>query len=315
MSPRLLALALPALAVSQPARAELPVPVRAIIDAAIATGDAAKVATVIDLARQTNPGDAEEIAALHEAFLTRQREIAAEAERQALIARREAGVFENWSGRGEIGAFHATGNSQDTGLTAALALERTGIDWQHRLRARADYQRSNGRTSREQYSFAYEPRYRVTPRLFTYALAQAERDPFQGYTSRLSASGGIGYQAIDGEALDLSIKAGPAWRRTNLVGGGGESNIGALAGFDFDWRILPQLTMTQNTDLVAETAGSAVAIIDAANTSVTVATGLEAKVSQSLTTRLAYTVDYNSNPPPGAVSTDTHTRFTLVYDF
>lgn len=315
MSPRLLALALPALAVSQPARAELPVPVRAIIDAAIATGDAAKVATVIDLARQTNPGDAEEIAALHEAFLTRQREIAAEAERQALIARREAGVFENWSGRGEIGAFHATGNSQDTGLTAALALERTGIDWQHRLRARADYQRSNGRTSREQYSFAYEPRYRVSPRLFTYALAQAERDPFQGYTSRLSASGGIGYQAIDGEALDLSIKAGPAWRRTNLVGGGGESNIGALAGFDFDWRILPQLTMTQNTDLVAETAGSAVAIIDAANTSVTVATGLEAKVSQSLTTRLAYTVDYNSNPPPGAVSTDTHTRFTLVYDF
>lgn len=315
MSPRLLALALPALAVSQPARAELPVPVRAIIDAAIATGDAAKVATVIDLARQTNPDDAEEIAALHEAFLTRQREIAAEAERQALIARREAGVFENWSGRGEIGAFHATGNSQDTGLTAALALERTGIDWQHRLRARADYQRSNGRTSREQYSFAYEPRYRVTPRLFTYALAQAERDPFQGYTSRLSASGGIGYQAIDGEALDLSIKAGPAWRRTNLVGGGGESNIGALAGFDFDWRILPQLTMTQNTDLVAETAGSAVAIIDAANTSVTVATGLEAKVSQSLTTRLAYTVDYNSNPPPGAVSTDTHTRFTLVYDF
>lgn len=315
MSPRLLALALPALAVSQPARAELPVPVRAIIDAAIATGDAAKVATVIDLARQTNPGDAEEIAALHEAFLTRQREIAAEAERQALIARREAGVFENWSGRGEIGAFHATGNSQDTGLTAALALERTGIDWQHRLRARADYQRSNGRTSREQYSFAYEPRYRVTPRLFTYALAQAERDPFQGYTSRLSASGGIGYQAIDGETLDLSIKAGPAWRRTNLVGGGGESNIGALAGFDFDWRILPQLTMTQNTDLVAETAGSAVAIIDAANTSVTVATGLEAKVSQSLTTRLAYTVDYNSNPPPGAVSTDTHTRFTLVYDF
>lgn len=315
MSPRLLALALPALAVSQPARAELPVPVRAIIDAAIATGDAAKVATVIDLARQTNPGDAEEIAALHEAFLTHQREIAAEAERQALIARREAGVFENWSGRGEIGAFHATGNSQDTGLTAALALERTGIDWQHRLRARADYQRSNGRTSREQYSFAYEPRYRVTPRLFTYALAQAERDPFQGYTSRLSASGGIGYQAIDGEALDLSIKAGPAWRRTNLVGGGGESNIGALAGFDFDWRILPQLTMTQNTDLVAETAGSAVAIIDAANTSVTVATGLEAKVSQSLTTRLAYTVDYNSNPPPGAVSTDTHTRFTLVYDF
>ncbi|MBC7159910.1 MAG: DUF481 domain-containing protein, partial [Porphyrobacter sp.] len=96
MSPRLLALALPALAFSQPARAELPAPVRAIIDAAIATGDATKVATVIELARQTNPEDAAEIAELHDAFQAHQRELAAEAERQALIARREAGPFENW---------------------------------------------------------------------------------------------------------------------------------------------------------------------------------------------------------------------------
>jgi putative salt-induced outer membrane protein len=30
---------------------------------------------------------------------------------------------------------------------------------------------------------------------------------------------------------------------------------------------------------------------------------------------VSYTVDYNSNPPVGAVSTDTLTRFTLVYGF
>jgi putative salt-induced outer membrane protein len=30
---------------------------------------------------------------------------------------------------------------------------------------------------------------------------------------------------------------------------------------------------------------------------------------------LSYTIDYDSNPPPGAVSTDTLSRFTLVYDF
>ena len=34
----------------------------------------------------------------------------------------------------------------------AVALQRTGIDWEHRVRATADYQRSNGRTSREKYS-------------------------------------------------------------------------------------------------------------------------------------------------------------------
>ena len=44
-------------------------------------------------------------------------------------------------------------------------------------------------------------------------------------------------------------------------------------------------------------------------------TGLEAKVSDRLTTRLSYDVEYDSNPPAGAVETDTLSRFTLVYGF
>lgn len=45
------------LAASQPAVAELPQPVRAMIDAAIATGDEGKVRTIADIARATNPAD------------------------------------------------------------------------------------------------------------------------------------------------------------------------------------------------------------------------------------------------------------------
>ena len=48
-------------ACAAPATAELPQPVRAMIDAAIASGHAAKVGTVIDIARQTNPDDVAEI--------------------------------------------------------------------------------------------------------------------------------------------------------------------------------------------------------------------------------------------------------------
>jgi len=309
------AAALILLVAAPPARAELPAPVRAMIEAAIATGDQAKVATVVELARATNPDDKEEVDALHQAFLEDQRELAAAEAQQRELVIRNASVFENWSGRGEVGAFESTGNSENVGLTIALSLQRTGIDWEHRLRSAVDYQRSNGQTSREQYQFSYEPRYTVNGDLFIYALAQYERDRFQGFTSRISASGGLGYQLFDGERLNLSLKAGPAWRRTDLIGGDKEDNLGALAGLDFDWRILPQLTLTQDTDLVAESGGSATAIITSASTSILLATGLEAKISDRLTTRVSYTVDYNSDPPPDAVSTDTLTRFTLVYGF
>lgn len=51
-------------AASTASLAEIPEPVRAMIDAAIASGDEAKVRTVIGLARETNPDDAAELDAL-----------------------------------------------------------------------------------------------------------------------------------------------------------------------------------------------------------------------------------------------------------
>ncbi len=304
-----------ALLFAAPASASLPEPVRAMIEAAIATGDAAKVRTVVDIAKQTRPDDAAEIDALQSAFVASQREIAAAEQARKDAELRSAGLFDNWSGTGQIGAFQSSGNSDNVGVTLSLALQRTGIDWQHRLKAAADYQRSNGRTSREQYLAAYEPRYQVNGDLFSYALAQYESDRFQGFSSRYSLSGGLGYQVLGDDALRLTVKAGPSWRAVEYLDGTGESSFGALAGMDFDWQIAKALKLTQDANLVADGGGAATVIADSISTSVLATTGLEAKLSDGLTTRLSYTVDYNSSPPVGAVSTDTQTRFTLVYGF
>lgn len=307
--------ALPLAACAAPAAAELPQPVRAMIEAAIATGDAGKVQTVAEIARQTNPADVAEIDALQSAFLARQAELAAAQQASQQEALRTAGLMRNWSGRGQIGAFLTTGNSDNTGVSLAIALQRTGIDWEHRLRATADYQRSNGRTSREQYLVAWEPRFQVSDNLFAYGLAQYESDRFQGFSSRYSLSGGLGYKAIDSSTAQLSLKAGPAWRKVDFINGTGYDSLGALAGFDFSWQFARQLRLTQNADLVADSGGTAVVTIDSNNVSVLATTGLEATISSRLTTRLSYTIDYDSNPPTGSVSTDTLSRFTLVYGF
>jgi putative salt-induced outer membrane protein len=302
-------------ACAAPASAELPQPVRAMIEAAIATGDPAKVRTVVDIAKQTNPDDVAEIDALDGAFQTKQREIAAAEKARKEEEIRSAGLFDNWSGRGQIGAFQSTGNSSNVGVTLALSLARTGIDWQHRLKANVDYQRSNGRTSREQYLLAYEPRFQINSGLFAYGLAQYERDRFQGFSSRYSVSGGLGYKVIDSKAAQLSLQAGPAWRRVDFLDGTSDSSLGALAGLDFDWQFAKSLKFTQDANFVADGGGAATVLIDSNNTSILLTSGLEAKVSDRLTTRLSYTFDYDSNPPLGAVSTDTLTRFTLVYGF
>lgn len=297
------------------AHAELPAPVRAMIDTAIKNGDKAKIAAIVEVAKQTNPADVAEINAIHGEYLAQQAEkerLAAEAREQEL---RNADLFENWSGKGELGGFHSTGNSERVGVTAAINLNRKGVDWSHKLRGRIDYQRNNGRTSREKFFVAYEPRYDVGTNLFIFGLAQFERDRLQGFEGRYAVSGGVGYKLVDEASVKLAIKAGPAIRITDFTAGAVEESLGVLAGYDFNWRISDSLTFTQDTDFVAESGSNATVIVDSRSTSIDLESGLEAKVNDRLSTRFSYTVEYDSNPAAGAKSTDTHSRFSLIYGF
>ncbi len=287
------------------AHAELPQPVRDMIEAAIATGDAEKVATVMELAKTTNPDDGDAIDAMSAEFDSAQQAEAAAAAAAEEEAIRSAGLFENWSGEGQLGAFRSTGNSSNTGLTAGIGLQRTGIKWRHKLNALADFQRTNGVTTREQFLAAYEANYDVSDRMYVYGLAQYERDRFQGFSSRITGSGGVGYRVIENDTMQLAVKAGPAYRKTTFIGGGTDSSIAGLAAVDFDWQITDTIKFTEDAS----------ALIASDNNTYLSTTGIEAALGGSLSARLAYVVEHDTNPPLGAVKTDTLTRFTLIYGF
>ena len=308
--------AAPLALLSVPAAAQqLPDAARTMIDTAIASGDAEQVEAVIATARSAFPDDGDEIDAIWTAYQAERARIAAADAAAHEQEIRTASLLENWSGEGQIGAFQSSGNTDEFGVTAALALKREGIDWNHNLRLNADYRRQNGVTSREQFLARYEPHYQINDRLFAYGLVQYERDRLQGYSSRYAASGGIGYRLIDADDMNLSVKAGPAYRITQFTDGTKASRIAGLFGVDFDWDISDNITLTQDASSTLETGGNALIIIDSANTSITASTGLEAGLTDALKTRLSWTIEYDSNPPVGAVDTDTTTRFTLIYGF
>lgn len=301
--------------IAAPAAAALPEPVRAMIDAAIESGDSQAVATVIDLARKTNPDDAEAIDQLHTDFRRAQAELAAAKAVEEERALRRAGLFERWTGKGEIGGARATGNSDTLGLTGAVTLNRKGIDWSHRISARADFQQDSGRTRREKFFADYEPRYDLRDDLFLYGLAQYERDRLQGTAARYALSGGLGYKVFDSPSMDLSIKAGPTVRLTRTTDGGSDTRIAGLFGLDFDWQVIERLKFTQDVNAVAETGGAALLIVDSQSTTLRLVSGIEAKVTDRLSTRVSYALDYDSEPLPGKRTTDTVTRFSFVYGF
>lgn len=122
----------------------LPAPVQDMLEAASDTNNKTKMKTVVDLARDTNPDFADEIDTIWTEFQDRQRRLASREARRQETAIREAGIFELWSGEGQIGAFQSSGNTDAVGITARLELEREGVDWTHKLSASADYRRNSG---------------------------------------------------------------------------------------------------------------------------------------------------------------------------
>ena len=309
------------------AQTQIPEGVRAMIEAAMATGDAATLDAMARVARSAYPDAAAEIDALlsppvEERAAERVAPVAVAgdgaapplAEAMAEPPRRP-GFFDSWSGRGEAGAFQSSGNDSALGATAQLNLRRQGTDWRHNLRVAADFRRSRGRIEREQFSALYEPQYQIDEGLFAYALAQFERNRFQGFAGRYAVSGGLGYRVLNGGGATLDVKAGPAWRRTELLTGLAESSIAGLVGIDFDWVVSDRLKLTQDANAVAEAGGRAVAFIGSNNTTLQLVSGVEGKISERLTGRFSYTIEYDSSPAANAVSTDTLSRFTLVYNF
>ncbi len=282
-----------------------PDPVGDMLAAAIATNKDGDVEAVAKLAKATNPDLAGEIDARVIAYRAERKRLKDEEVAAARAKLAAAKFWQNWKGEGQIGASQSSGNTKSAGLSAGIALARQGIDWTHRMRAQADYQRTNGRTSVERYVAELEPQYRIDDRTFAFGLGRWEHDRILGYDSRWNLSGGFGYKLIDSKTMSLSLKGGPAFRQTNFVSGRNDTELTALGGVDFGWQLSPTLRLTQ----VAST------IVGQANSSTSSLTALNAKLTGALSARVAYSAQIDTSPPPGIESVDTQTRFTLVYGF
>jgi putative salt-induced outer membrane protein len=276
----------------------LPPAVRQMITDAIASGNQDDIDTVARLAQKSYPAAQAEIAAMVNAHVERQK-----AEHVERIE--QASLFQLWTGKVELGGFRSTGSTSEIGISAGVALQRTGLKWSHSLSGSADYRRANGETSRERFIAAYQPRYQFGPDGFIYGLTQFERDPIIGFDSRYTGSAGIGYKLIQTKKIDFSVDAGPSVRHVEYVDGSGETKLGARSSLDFAWKFRPTLTLRQ----------TASGYIENDVRSLTAQTSLNSRLISRLSMNLSYNIQYETKTPLTDERLDTLSKATLVYDF
>lgn len=297
----------------------LPSGIGEIVDTAIASGNSEEAAAVIRAAKRAFPSLAEAIdrrvaarrsGSLALTILPTSPEGGASASAPITSpagAKATAGKVTGAkvTGEGEAGAFANTGNAPGIGLVGGFKVLAEGANWRIATTARADYQETASVVTREQYRVSAEPNYKFDDRGYVYGLGQFEQDRFQGFASRYSLSGGLGYSLLKDQGAKLSVKAGPAWRVTNPLVGVRESVLAGLASLEAKVKLTGSLEYSQDASAYVDPQGSTFYTLAA----------LDSRLIGKLKARLSYMVQHETAPELGRLGTDTTSRLTLVYGF
>ncbi|KKL97521.1 hypothetical protein LCGC14_1833650 [marine sediment metagenome] len=116
---------------------------------------------------------------------------------------------------------------------------------------------------------------------------------------------GPGYRIINTPNLAWRVQAGPGVRFTEDADDVDETEVAGIASSRFFYRINQGVFVTNDTDI----------LYSDANTRVTNDLGVSVSMTDTLSTRLSYFTDYNSDPAPGIENTDNTIKASLVYSF
>jgi putative salt-induced outer membrane protein len=302
-----------------------PEPVAAMIAAAADSGDPATLATVVQIAKTTNPASAAEIDALVAMLAANGGPVpapipvkvasaagpataptSAHASAAAKPAAPPAAPF--WKGSVELGGSLEQGATNMAGAYGVLDVTRTGPVWSQRLTVRGDYQQTEGVTTTERVSLAYEPRVRLTPNRYTFGLAQFEHDTMLGYDMRYTLGAGLGLQVADRPGLKIAVDFGPALRLTERRDATEERAVAGRGSVNIRWAPTDRVTISQEGAVYSEPDQASAKSI----------TSLETQLFGPLKARLSYNLQYERNPANIAAYVnplDTTTRAALLYQF
>lgn len=217
-----------------------------------------------------------------------------------------AGDEPAWSGSVGLGLFSASGNTESTSTNFDLQAELAYDRWRHELAAGAFVVSEDGENTTDRYSTRLQSNYSISERSYLFLSGRYEVDRFGAFDRRLSVVAGVGRRFLDRETLRLDLEAG-AGRRVSEPDGTNERNgetVASLRG-DFAWEFSGTSSLTQELEVV--TGGD--------NTATRSVTGVKSGLTGDLALKVTYTVEHNSDVPPGTENTDTFTAVTLEYGF
>jgi len=240
----------------------------------------------------------------------------------AMLCLSSAPAFAEWSGKGELGASLATGNSENESVNLALEVKDTYAQWTHTLGFSGNYATDGDNKTAQRWEVRGQSDYSFTDRAYGFGAGRYEDDAFSAYEYQSSLSAGLGYKIIDEEGTKLWVQGGPGYRFAkrrgacldatppentydcnNFAPGESENSIIVRGDIGLDYQLTDT---TKIVDRFLVEAGSD-------NTYLQNDIGLEVTITGALGLRVGFQVRYNTDVAPGIEKTDTLTTVGLIY--
>jgi putative salt-induced outer membrane protein len=224
-----------------------------------------------------------------------------------------------WASRGQLGFSKTSGNSDTTAANFLIHAAHTlGDDWKFLMGAEGLYGSTHGETTAQAWDVHGQANYNLTPRLYWYGGLRYDEDRFSGFAYQAALTTGTGYQFIKTDATKLTGQVGAGVRRLQpelLVKdetGGIISSTKLDASTDavFDASLTFEHSFNAATKLLADAAVES----GQDNTRTTASVSLQVKMTGVLALAAGVQMTHNSQPPAGAVATDTLSTLNLVYE-
>lgn len=240
----------------------------------------------------------------------------------------------DWTGAGELGLAYSRGNANSDSFNAKGAVKKEDGAWLFEVGA--DALRAKGetvvvaadgsttrsdRTTANRYGMGGKVGYKFSPHNYVFGTARYDNDDFAPYEWQFVASLGYGHQFIKDETTELSMEAGPGFRRLQpiavvaanpapppvLIRIEPDAETDAVARGAMNYKHKLTQTMELADVLLIESGGG--------RTFVQNDLGAAVKINAHFSLKAGFQVRYNSNTPAGVENTDRLFTTNVVYGF
>ncbi|MGB3555521.1 MAG: DUF481 domain-containing protein [Jannaschia sp.] len=217
----------------------------------------------------------------------------------------ENDVVQGFRGSAALTASGASGNTDTGDLSFAGRLTYGVGSWNHLIGFAGEYGESNGVNNEEEFFAIYEGSRYFTPQFYAYGTGRFEYDSFATDERDAFLGLGLGYRIYNTDQFAWRVQAGPGIRYIEDQNGNSETELAGLASSRFYYGLTDTISLTNDTDILGSDD----------NTAVVNDFGVNFRVNDTLSTRISYRTDYNSDPLPGLKSTDNTIGVSLVVGF